>query len=117
MDALRAALRAAPRIGTREPVFFAPRPPRGGGPRGRMRGDSLTHALPRMLEDAGLGHLAPHALRHGAATLMLTAGHSIRTIAEQLGNTPAITARTYAHVVPEAQRAAVGTLNRRARQR
>lgn len=112
VDALRDAIAAAPRVGKDEPVFFAPRRSRAGHLE-RMRGDSITHGLPRILERAGLGHLAPHALRHGAATLMLSDGHSIRTIAEQLGNTPAITARTYAHVVPEAQRAAVDSLNRR----
>lgn len=112
VGALRDAIAAAPRVGKAEPVFFAPRRDRSGNLE-RMRGDSITHALPRLLEAAGLGHLAPHALRHGVATLMLTGGHSIRTIAEQLGNSPAITARTYAHVVPEAQRAAVSSLDRR----
>jgi integrase len=73
-----------------------------------MRGDSVTHAL------RALTGLTPHALRHGAATLMLTGGASMRTIAEQLGHrNPALTARVYAHVVPEAQRAAVSLLERR----
>jgi integrase len=108
VNALRAALAAAPRRGLDEPVFFSPRTG------DRMRGDSITHALPRILEAAGLGHLTPHALRHGAATLMLTGGASMRTIAEQLGHrNPSLTARVYAHVVPEQQRAAVGLLERR----
>lgn len=107
IEALRQAIAAAPRVGPHEPVFY------GARTGDRLRGDSITHALPRILERAGIGHLAPHALRHGAATLMLTDGHSIRTIAEQLGNSPAITARTYAHVVPEQQRAAVDSLERR----
>ncbi len=58
--------------------------------------------------------LSPHKLRHGAATLMLTGGASMRAIAEQLGHrNPALTARIYAHVIPEAQRAAVDLLERR----
>lgn len=107
-DALREAVIAAPRRGPAEPVFFAPRGT------GRLAGGSLTHALARILADAGLGHLTPHALRHGAATLMLTAGVPMRVIAEQLGHAnPSLTARVYAHVVPEAQRSAVAHLERR----
>lgn len=107
IEALRLALAAAPRRGKDEPVFYSPRTG------DRMRGDSITHALPRLLEAAGLGHLTPHALRHGAATLMLTGGAQMRVIAEQLGHrNPAITARLYAHVVPESQRSAVGLLDR-----
>ena len=106
--ALRSALAAAPRRGSNEPIFFAPRG------RGRLRGSSVTHALPRLLEPHGLGHITPHALRHGAATLMLADGHPMRVIAEQLGHrNPALTSRLYAHVIPEAQRSAVGSLERR----
>lgn len=105
--ALREAIAAAPRRGPREPIFYGERTG------DRLRGDSITHALPRILERAGLGHHAPHFLRHGVATLMLTDGHSIKTIADQLGNSPAIVAKTYAHVVPDAQRAAVNSLERR----
>lgn len=108
-DALREALRMAPRVGPDEPVFFGPRKSTQ-----RLRGDSLTQALPRLLKDAGVGRITPHALRHGAATLMLADGHPMRVIAEQLGHrNPALTARIYAHVIPEAQRSAVASLERR----
>lgn len=108
VQALREALAAAPRRGPAEPVFFAPR---SGD---RMRGDSITHALGVRLEAAGLGHLTPHALRHGVASLMLAEGHQMRVIAEQLGHrNPSLTAAVYAHVVPSAQRAAVDALERR----
>jgi integrase len=114
VDALRAALRLAPRVGPDEPVFFEPRPARRRRVRDRLRGDSVTHALPRLLETRGLPRLTPHALRHGAATLMLADGTPMRVIAEQLGHrNPALTARVYAHVVPEAQRAAVRSLEPR----
>ena len=107
--ALREALAAAPRIGPNEPVFYSPRHPTE-----RMGRHSVSHALPRILEPVGLGHITPHALRHGVATLMLTSGHQMRVISEQLGHrNPALTARTYAHVVPQAQRAAVTSLERR----
>ena len=104
--ALREALAEAPRVGPNEPVFFSPRANRHGV-RDRLRGSSVSHALPKI---AGLN---PHALRHGAATLMLTDGASMRVISEQLGHrNPALTARVYAHVVPDAQRAAVASLER-----
>lgn len=108
VSALRAALAAAPRRGIREPVFYGQRTGQ------RLRGDSITHALPRILERAGLGRLTPHALRHGVATLMLADGAPMRVIAEQLGHrNPALTSRVYAHVIPEAQRSAVRSLERR----
>lgn len=107
--ALRQALREAPRIGSDEPVFFGPRKSRQ-----RLKGWSVSHALPRILSDAGLERLAPHALRHGVATLMLAQGHPMRVIAEQLGHrNPGLTSRIYAHVIPEAQRAAIGALPQR----
>ena len=108
-DALRESLAIAPRRGPNEPVFFGPRKARH-----RLQRWSVSQALPRLLEPHGLGHITPHQLRHGAATLMLTDGHQMRVIAEQLGHkNPAITARYYAHVVPESQRSAVASLERR----
>lgn len=109
VDALREALRRAPRRGAHEPVFYSPRRPRE-----RLRGSSVTHALPRLLEAAGVRPITPHQLRHGAATLMLFAGHQMRVISEQLGHkNTSITSQFYAHVIPAAQRAAVGSLERR----
>lgn len=106
--ALAEAIRKAPRIGADEPVFFAPNGV------GRMLGPSVSHALPRILVAAGLARLTPHALRHGVATLMLADGTSMRTISEQLGHrNPAITARVYAHVLPEAQVRALASLPKR----
>lgn len=107
VDALREALRAAPRRGPDEPVFFGER---AGD---RLRGDSLTHALPRVLEAKGLGHLAPHALRHGFATRMLTSGADLRFVQEQLGHSRIGQTAQYAHVVPSALRARLRTLERR----
>jgi integrase len=107
-DALAESIRQAPRVGVNEPVFFAP------GGTGRMLGPSVSHALPRILVAAGLPRLTPHALRHGVATLMLADGTSMRTISEQLGHrNPAITARVYAHVLPEAQVRALASLPKR----
>lgn len=107
MEALREAIRLAPRRGAREPVFY-----------GQRTGDRVTrvavaHALPKILASHGLPRLTPHKLRHGAATLMLTEGHSLKTIAEQLGNTERVTASTYAHITASVARSAVSSLDRR----
>lgn len=99
--AIREAKRAAPRRGAREPLFFAPR---GGG---RLPGATVTHAVPRMAVAAGLPRITPHGFRHGAATLMVARGAHMRVVAAQLGHAnPALTARVYAHVVPESQASA-----------
>lgn len=114
--ALAEAIRDAPRVGRDEPVFFGPRGTRRvrGRQRDRLRPDAVTHAFPRVLEAAGLPRLTPHGLRHGAATLMVAKGIHMRVVAEQLGHkNPALTARVYAHVVPEAQREAVRVLERK----
>lgn len=105
---LRQHLATVPRLGANEPVFFAPR---GGG---RLSVATVSHALPRMLSAAGLPRITPHGLRHGAATVMVARGVPMRHVAEQLGHrNPALTAKVYAHVLPESQREAVKHLQRR----
>ena len=105
-EALRDALATAPRRGKHEPVFFGPR---GGD---RLAGSSVSHALPRILTDAGLARLTPHGLRHGLATLIIGKGGSLRLVGEQLGHrSPASTAR-YAHVAPDVQRQALQAAGR-----
>lgn len=117
IEALRETLAAAPRVGPREPVFFSPRPNRQGV-RDRLDGSSVSHALPRILEAAGLSRLTPHGLRHGAASILLAGGTPMRVIAEQLGHAnPAMTARVYAHVSPDAQRASLSLLDEAVRRR
>lgn len=106
MAALTEAMVHAPRRGPREPVFF--------GPKTGDRADrsAVSHAIARTLARHGLPRLTAHKLRHGAATLMLADGHSIKTIAEQLGNTERVAAQTYAHVAPDVARSAVRSLDR-----
>jgi integrase len=105
-SAIHEAIRQAPRRGRGEPVFFGPK---SGD---RLAGDSLTHALPRILERAGVGRASPHALRHATATLMVAKGVHMRVVAEQLGHAdPAMTSRVYAHVAPDTQAAALDVLD------
>ncbi|MEK0431468.1 MAG: hypothetical protein RL139_1272 [Gemmatimonadota bacterium] len=111
-DAILEALRAAPRRGPLEPLFFGPRTGK------QLTGATVSHALPKLMERAGLPRLTPHALRHGHATLLVAKGVHMRVIAEQLGHrNPALTAKVYAHVLPESQREALELLPRRARAR
>jgi integrase len=99
-EAIHAAVKAAPRRGKDEPVFFGPR---NGD---RLSRHSLTHALSRQ---AGL---TAHSLRHGLATLMVGQGVHMRVVAEQLGHAnPAMTARVYSHVAPESSIAAMAVLD------
>lgn len=113
--AIREAVAAAPRRGRDEPLFFGPRRNRKGY-RDRLRGWTVSHTVPRVIEAAGLQRLTPHGFRHGAATLMVAKGAHMRVIAAQLGHrNPALTARVYAHVIPESQRDAANLLNRRSR--
>jgi hypothetical protein len=62
----------------------------------------LTHTFNDLVEDTGLPPVRLHDLRHGAATLMLLAGHELKTIADQLGHSSVVlTADTYLSVAVE----------------
>lgn len=107
-EALRKHKAAAKVYGPAEPVFLGDRSGK------RLSGASVSHAFPLLLKRAGLPSMTPHGLRHGVASLMIAKGVHMRVVAEQLGHSnPAMTARVYAHVLPESQRDAVRLLNRR----
>lgn len=111
-EAIREAKRAAKRRGPNEPLFFGPRTGE------QLTGSSVSHALPKLLERAGLPRVTPHGLRHGGATVLVAKGVHMRVIAEQLGHrNPALTAKIYAHVLPESQREAANLLPRRSKAR
>ena len=108
VDALREAVRLAPRRGPKEPVFF------GVKTGERLGGDTVTQVFARTMERAGLGRLTIHSLRHGVATLMVASGVHIRTVAEQLGHAnPSLTLRTYSHISPDLARQAIRSVERR----
>lgn len=57
---------------------------------------------------AGVSDRGAHALRHYAATAMLSSGATVRDVADVLGHSsPVVTLEIYARAVPEAQRTAV----------
>lgn len=113
VEALRLQKTRTARYGLEEPVFLGLR---GKARHHRLGPSAPSHVLPRLLVAAGLRPMRVHDLRHGAASLMLAQGTPMRVISEQLGHAnPSMTAKTYAHVLPEAQRSAVRTLNVRGR--
>ena len=74
-------------------------------------GENVSHRFARFLRVQGLPPMRLHDLRHGTATLLLSQGVDLRTIADILGHTQiSITADLYAHVAPELKhRAATAT--------
>ena len=76
-----------------------------------LNGSSVTHRFQRRLADAGLPAMRFHELRHGTATLLLTAGVPLRVVSEILRHSQiAITADLYAHVGRSVSRDAVDQL-------
>ncbi len=66
---------------------------------------AVTGAFEQLAYLAGLPPIRLHDLRHGAATLLLAAGHHMTVVQETLGlSSITIAADTYASVLPELAR-------------
>jgi integrase len=76
-----------------------------------LDGPTVTKAFQELLSRAGLPRSTYHELRHGCATLLLASGTDIAVVRDILGHsTIALTADTYAAVLPSLQRAAAERL-------
>lgn len=75
-------------------VFLGERGGRWDQRRVRQAIHQLTHA-------AGVSEVAPHALRHSAATHLLEGGADLRTVQEILGHSSLATTQRYTHVTAE----------------
>lgn len=81
---------------------------RQGGP---YHPQTLSQALGRLSERAGLPRLTAHGLRHTSATLMLDSGVHPKVAAERLGHAdPSLFLALYSHVTPTMQREAAEKL-------
>jgi integrase len=64
----------------------------------------------RIVKMAELPYITPHGLRHTHATMLLKDGHSVKAVAERLGDDPVTIEKTYAHVLISMREAIVKSI-------
>ena len=81
---------------------------------GRIDPRTVRAAVHRLSAGAGVPDVAPHGLRHTAATHVLEGGADLRTVQELLGHSTLATTQRYTHVSVERLRATFALAHPRA---
>ena len=74
-----------------------------------MHPHTPTRQFTKFLEKNNIPHRKLHALRHTSATLLLSSGTNIKTVASRLGHTQLGTTNRYVHALRDADEAAAQT--------